>query len=529
MSKAKQLEKSRLMVYRPPAVLLALSLGFALSGCLTVGPDYEAPAVPVPDAWNEALLEDFTSETPMLEAWWAVFEDPQLEALVLRAGVSNRNVRVAAARIQEARALLGVADSQYWPQVGAFGGVYGTRVSEEILPGVTDPENTLFQVGVDVGWELDLFGRVRRSVESAEAGLEASMEDYRDIMVLLYAEVATAYIDVRSLQARIEYAEANAAAQEGTLRLTRDRNKAGLVPDLDVSQAELNVASTRSQIPSLRSQLKQTVNRLGVLLGVYPQGLYAELKASVPVPMPPDRVAVGLPAELLRQRPDVRSSERLLASQHARIGVAKAEFYPIFSLPGTFSLDAFDAGNLNGSALAYSLGPSFRWNLFSAGRVRNNVRAEEARTLQALHQYEQVVLEAVSEVESAMAALAEERVRYASLQQAVAAAERSVELVQTLYRGGLTNFQNVLDMERSLAQQQDALASSEGVMSKALIALYTALGGGWGEPTTDADREPLREEGTPSLQSSITPRPDPRAASASPPGNTSGSSRSTWC
>ena len=199
----------------------------------------------------------------------------------------------------------------------------------------------------------------------------------------------------------------------------------------------------------------------------------------------------------LRQRPDVRSTERLLASQHARIGVAKAEFYPIFSLPGTFTLDAFDAGNMSGDALAYTFGPSFRWNLFSAGRVRNNVRAEEARTVQALNQYEQVVLQAVSEVESTMATLAEERNRHTSLLEAVAAAQRSVELVRTLYRSGLTNFQNVLDMERSLAEQQDQLATNEGLISRALIGLYTALGGGWEqEPSPTSDDPGAGEAGT---------------------------------
>lgn len=472
--------RERISLFFGAGLSMAAALG--LTGCLTVGPDYEQPEVEAPDTWNQELMEDFTSDTPTLASWWSVFADPQLNELIVRAAESNRTLRIAAARVQESKALLGVADSQFWPQVSALGGVYGTRISEEttaVIPQGFSPENTLYQVGVDVGWELDLFGRVRRSVESASASLEVSMEDYRDTMVLLYAEVAAAYMDVRSLQARIEYARANAVAQRDTLQLTRDRNQAGLVPDLDVSQAQLNLARTESFIPALRSQLKRTVNRLGVLLGEYPASLYDDMMKSAPVPLPPAEVAIGLPADLLRQRPDVRSTERGLASQHARIGVAKAEFYPIFALPGTFTLDAFDAGNLNSGALAYTFGPTFRWNLFSAGRVRNNVRAEEARTVQALNQYEQVVLQAVSEVESAMAALAEERDRHARLLEAVAAAERSVELVRTLYKAGLTNFQNVLDMERSLAEQQDELATNEGLMSRALIGLYTALGGGW--------------------------------------------------
>ena len=247
-----------------------------------------------------------------------------------------------------------------------------------------------------------------------------------------------------------------------------------------MAQAERDLAVAEASLPSLRAALFAAMNRLGVLAGREPSALHELLAAPAPIPAVPEEVAVGLPAELLRQRPDIRQRERELAAQNARIGVAKAEYFPIFSLPGTFVLEAADAGNLfDGGSLAYSFGPQFRWNLFAGGRVRQNVRLEEARTKELLARYEQQVLQAVEEVETAMSDLAQERARQQKLNEAVAAAQRTMDMSMVLYRSGLTDFQNVLDAQRILIAQESDLAGSSGRMCAALVRVYKALGGGW--------------------------------------------------
>lgn len=463
------------------AAWVALSVLLAgLCGC-AVGPNYKQPEVSTPAAFQQAVPDSFTTGSSDLREWWAIFNDSLLESLVNRAATNNLDLRIAAARIDEARALRGVAKSGLAPQIDATGAAQVTRASEETtpLPAGFSPENEFYSIGGAASWELDVWGRVRRSIESATAGYEASIEEFRDIRVILYAEIAATYIQVRTLQKRIAYAETNALAQQGTLRLTMDLNEAGLVGNLDVSQATLNLERTRSAIPTFRANLAQAVNRLGVLLGEPPETLHAELGTVQPIPVPPDLVAVGVPADLLRQRPDLRRAERTLAAQTARIGVATAELYPQFSLPGTLALEALDPGNLNGSSLTYAFGPTLRWTLFSGGRIRNTIKIEEARTRQSLYAYEQAVLLALEDAEGAMVAFAQERDRHQRVLAARNAARNSVELVLDLYRGGLTQFQNVLDMERSLAQQDDELAVSRGFLAGDAVRIYRALGGGW--------------------------------------------------
>jgi len=314
----------------------------------------------------------------------------------------------------------------------------------------------------------------------------ASVEDYRDVLVVLYADVATNYVELRALQQRRAYAVSNVENQTGTLQLTIDRNRAGLAADLEVRQAELNVAETEAVIPLLEEGIARTIHRLGVLMGEPPNALYAELEESVPTPSASPNVEVGLPMNLLRQRPDVRGAERQLAAQTARIGVATADLYPRFSLVGTFALSATDAAEFfSRGSTRYGLGPTMQWNLFSGGRVRNLIDVEDARAQQALTRYEQTVLLALEDVENSMVAYEREQDRLEALERSVVAAQASVDLVKTLYRTGLTNFQNVLDMERSLFRQQDKFAASEGVVVQNLISLYRALGGGWDPALAD--------------------------------------------
>jgi multidrug efflux system outer membrane protein len=484
--------------------LLSAILAHALlSGC-KVGPDYTPPEAEMPDAWHQELTKGLAVGEANLQTWWTLLGDPVLDTLVQRAAQGNLDLQTAFARIVGARAALGVASGEKYPVIDAGGTAERFRFTEETTPFLPRGQNSkdnFFQTGLDASWEIDIFGRIRRSVESADATLEASVEAYRDVLVLLYADVAINYVEARALQERIRLAQANIEAQRATLQLVQDRFNAQLVGELDIRQAELNLANTESALPTLRILLTQTIHRLGVLLGERPSALHPTLSDRVPIPGTPPDIAVGLPADLLRQRPDIRQAERQLAAQTALIGVATADLYPRFSISGTLALESNQIGNLYdaSSSYAFGIGPSFRWNLFSGGRVRGNIRVEDARTEQALVAYEQTLLLALEDVENAMVAYVQEIDRRDVLTRSVDAAAKSVELVQTRYREGLTDFQNVLDTQRSLFQQQDQRAASQGQVTQNVIRIYKALGGGWSieeETTETADADGDTNEDT---------------------------------
>lgn len=458
---------------------LAAFIAILLGGCMSVGPDYQKPETPMPDQWHEAVQAEFKTGTPDLQTWWTVFGDETLDGLIAKAATNNLDLRVAAARIEQAAALRGVSASRYFPDI--VGGASASAVQStdaQTAPGA-DRRGDLYQAGLTMAWELDLWGRISRSVESADASLQATVEDYRDILVLLYADLAANYINVRTLQERIALAKNNLAGQEDTLELTRNRFDSGLVPALDVSQAELNRSRTASLIPPLRQSLIEAVNRLSVLTGEMPFALLDELGETQPIPTASAQIMIGLPADLLRQRPDIRRAERELASQTALIGARKAELYPTLTLPGSLTLESDDSGLFNSGNDAYSFGPQLRLNLFNGGRIRNQVDAEKAATKAALNNYQNTVLLALEEVENAMAGYANEKNRVQSLETAAASAQKSVQLVTELYKSGLTDFQNVLNMEQALLTQEDALASSKGLINTYLVGVYKALGGGW--------------------------------------------------
>jgi NodT family efflux transporter outer membrane factor (OMF) lipoprotein len=461
-----------------PALLL-------LQGCM-VGPDYVPPDTQMPDRWGQELSEGLSQGDADLRTWWTSLDDPTLDRLIERATSSNLDIKQAVARIRQARAQFGIATGEIAPSIDAEGQVQTSRVSNNVA-GVAPPQSrtdTFYSLGVDSSWEIDLWGRIRRNIESADASIGAQIEDYRDVLVVLYAEVADTYVQIRTLQARIVSALDNVRTQQGALELTVNRNRAGLAPDLDVRQAELNLATTQSFVPTLRAALAQNVNLLAVLLGAFPSALQAELAQDGPIPSPPSEVVVGLPTELLRQRPDIRQAERQLAAQTAQIGVATADLYPALSLSGAFAFESFSSSDLfQWKSRAFQFGPTVRWNIFDAGRIRNNILLQDAVTEESLASYEQTVLSAVEEVESAMAAYVQEVQRREALQRSVTAARASVSLVDTLYRSGLTDFQNVLDTQRSQFSQEDALAESRGLVTQNLIQLYQALGGGWGPAT----------------------------------------------
>lgn len=462
-----------------------------LFGC-KVGPDYERPDLQLPNGWNQEFSGQSGQTTDQLHQWWRLLDDPVLDGLIEQVGQANLDVQAAMMRVAESRALRDFAAGRSSPQVDAIASYSRSRNSGSThfaFPGMpTDPYD-LHAAGFDAAWEIDLFGQIKRSIESSQAALEASIDDYHDVLRSLFAEVARNYVELRTTQTRIQYALQNIEVQKETVKLAQGRFEAGLSPELDVAQSKMNLNNTRSEVPALHLAEIQTINRIAVLLGQYPQSLQTKLKAGNSIPTPAEPIALGLPADLLRRRPDIRRAERELAAQTARIGVATADLYPAFSLTGTFTFQAEDLRDVGrSSSQAYSFGPGFRWHLLSGDRVRSNIQREEALTEQARLRYEQTVLSAVEEVENAMASFIQESKRRISLQSSVYESERSVKLVRELYTNGLADFQNVLDMQRTLWMQQDRLAASRGQVVLNLIRIYKAVGGGWPLDRTELER-----------------------------------------
>ena len=457
----------------------------------------------MPDVWYEEITYGLNDGTANLQTWWTVFKDPVLNDFIIKARDGNYDIKSAVARVNQARAQLYFAAGEYLPAIEGQGSIERSRSSEGLQLSVPSPQtrtDTFIDLGVGASWEIDLWGRIARSVESAEASYEASVENYRDALVVLFAEVASNYVQVRTLQSRIEIALQNIELQNNTLKLTEDRFDAGISSLLDVRQAELNLATTESTVPQLQASLDQAINRIGVLLGKDPGTLQAELSKPSSIPVPPDDIAIGLPAELLRQRPDIRQAEREVAAQTAQIGVASSELYPQFSLFGTLALQAVDSVSFfKASNITFGFGPQVVWRIFEGGRLRYDIKIQELVAENLIYQYQNTVLLALEEVENSMVAYVQEINRYKSLGKSVSAADGAVGLVRTLYIEGLTDFLNVLDTQRALFQQQDQLAESKGDIVQNLINLYKSLGGGW---SPESDKELYSQDNFKDTQSS---------------------------
>ena len=454
----------------------------SLSGCKFVGRDYEAPQVAAPDAWNQRIVGSPVGVLAV-DYWWKQFEDESLNQLIDVAIESNKSLAIAYERVVQARSARQISNSALFPTINGTGGMRRERTSENV--GVSKAaggggSETFYAAGADLTWELDVLGGVRRSIESADAGLQAVEENYRDFMVLLIAEVARNYLDVRTVEERIILAQQNIENQKGSLKVANDRFNAGLAPKQDTTQAQTNLSDTQAFLPQLRQQRTTTVNRLAILLGGYSPTVEKLLGKHAMIPMPPQGTEIETPAEVLRARPDIRAAERQLAAQHARVGVAEADLYPRFALNGNFALLSNESGNVfESGSRAYGFGPAFRWNLFSARRVRSQVDIEESRTREAYLEYENAVLGAVEEVETSMSGIANERDRLQSLKLGSASAKETVSLVKDNYSKGLVDFQNVLDAERTATRVEDSYAVSQGLLAQAYINLYSALGGGY--------------------------------------------------
>ncbi|MBK8178767.1 MAG: efflux transporter outer membrane subunit [Planctomycetes bacterium] len=496
-----------------PASWSALLAATALAACTTVGEDYEAPVRALPESFRAPADSGLDSSAAQSAQWWTRFADPVLDQLIERATRGNLDLRESYARLAEARALRGVSAAERFPTLDAKGSYVRRGESDNTPFGSFVPDNGTFTVGVDAAWEVDLWGRVRRSVEAADASLEASLEDVRAVGLSVCAEVALNYVELRSFQRRLEIAQSNVSLQEQTLQLVQGRFEAGLVGEHDVAQAMTNVESTRSRLPSLEVGLRSAENRLARLAGEAPGAPQAPggpgaagsasvallLAAARPIPVPPLRFAVGVPADLLRRRADVRRAERQLAAEHARIGVSEGELYPRLAISGELGLasDTFSKWFESDSTL-FGIGPSLRWNVFDAGRLKHRVAAQEARTEQARLRWERAVLVAVEETENALVGFVREQTRRSSLLRAADQARRAVGLARAQYREGLSDFQSVLTSERAVADLEDELASSDAAIASQFVVLYKALGGGW---------EPAPEPGTAALPD---PAPAPR-------------------
>lgn len=464
------------------AALRVFNAGLALllilaSGC-AVGPDYARPDVPVPTQWDEHAPG--VSRAPAdLGAWWQTLGDEELDSLIGRALAGNLDLRQAVSRVDEARALYQVSAAAQFPLIDSNGNVTYERGSENgLIPGgeaVTD-----YNVGLSASWEVDIFGRVRRSVEAAGATVQATEEQRRDVLVSVCAEVANTYVNIRTLQKRLQVNYSNLDSQGQIVELTRVRFEGGLASGLDVAQAESVYAETRTGIPNLERQLEEQLNGLSVLLGEAPGSVHNELSPPAPIPTPPATLGAGLPVDLVRQRPDIREAERQLAAQTARIGVATADLYPRFVLLGTFGFDATDFATMfNGGSRTFTVGPAVRWNVFDAGRIRGFIHAEEARTAQALDFYELTILRGLLEVENALVAYARLRDEKGAVTDAVRAATVALDLATDLYKDGVVDFQNVLDAQRTVLRFQETLAITDGNITQSIVQLYRALGGGW--------------------------------------------------
>lgn len=466
------------MARRPSLRMGLLMAALAgLTGCISIGPDYEPPELNAPAAWTGGVGAA-AQDKVTLGIWWQEFADPVLNGLVADALAANPDLATAQAQLREARAQLASSASSLGPQLDASASGTRSQSSEETSTGAVRDS---YSIGLDASWEADIFGANRRGVEAAEADLEASQESLRDVQVSIVAEVVLAYIDLRVAEARTAITEANIQSQSETYDLAVFRQQAGLVSELDVLQARTDLDSARAGLPNLRTTAATARNRLAVLLNRSPGELTDRLATATPaVPQLAREVAMGIPADTLRQRPDVRAAERQLAGQTARLGAAEAARYPSLRLSGSIGLDALTIAALQGaSAGAWSLMATISAPIFHSGQLDANVEIADAQLEQARIAYRKSVLTALEDVENALVTLSNALERQDRLAEAAQSAREANDLAEQRYSGGLIDFLTVLDSQRTLRNLEDTLATNAGNVATAQAQLYKALGGGW--------------------------------------------------
>lgn len=493
------------------ALLVGL-IGLHLGAC-AIGPDFEQPQAPVAEQWLNAEHPNLDVQTDVDHSqWWEQFNDPVLTTLIENAFAQNLNLQIAGLRILEARAQLGIAQGQQYPQTQQLegGALYNNLSKNAINVAAADRRFWSFNLGFDAAWELDFWGRFRRGTESAQANFGAALTNYDDILISLTAEVANVYTNLRVLQERLAIAEHNVKTQQRSYEIADVRYRYGAVTELDPMQALTLLRNTEATIPALQTAIKQNRYALSILLGMPPGNLEQLLKVDTPsIPMAPTKLALGIPAELLLRRPDVRLAEFQAAAQSAKIGIAKAELFPRFILLGSVGFESSDKGSFrsngahlsdlfDGSSFTWFVGPSVNWNILNYGRILNDVRVQDARLQETIVNYQNSVLIAAREVEDGVAGFlgAQDEVKF--LGESVEAARRAVELAQIQYRDGAVDYTRVLDTQENLLLQHDKLTERKGQINTSLISVYKALGGGWqlrqGQPFVPSDiKKQMRE------------------------------------
>ncbi|MCE9620568.1 MAG: efflux transporter outer membrane subunit [Planctomycetes bacterium] len=465
---------------------------FLAAGCM-VGPDFEAPKTTEEKTWaglSPAVTDAALTNKPVageadISQWWTNFNDPILTSLIERADADNQTLASAEARIRAARARRAIAIGGLFPVVDAFGtAAHSPNFTSTTQP--YSPGTDLFAAGFDASWELDIFGRIRRRIESTEAELNAAIYEMRDVRVTLAAEVATSYSLLRTAQEQLRILRSNLATQDDALKLTTKLYEAGITGLLDVSNARAQVEQTRSRIPIFESLVRESIYTLDVLIGKDPRTLLAELEPSGPMLTVPKEIPVGLPSDLLKRRPDIRRAESQLHAATARIGIAVADQFPTVSLTGALGTQSTNGYNMVSLATTYwSVGANATWTIFDGGRLQANVLLQKALTDAAIADYRQQVLVAFRDVEVALVNFSQEQSRRDSLRHSTEAFTEAVSLATELYKAGRTDFLNVLAAQRSMLDTQEALAQSERAIADDLIALYKALGGGWGKDSSN--------------------------------------------
>jgi NodT family efflux transporter outer membrane factor (OMF) lipoprotein len=465
------------------------------SGCTMVGPDFVKPEAPLQKEWIETGSAEIKTEASDYKNWWAVFNDPVLNDLVEAAYQQNLTLQISGLRILQARAQLGVVVGNLYPQLQQGRGAAGYSSISENAPNSLNADDSYWQynAGFDATWELDIWGKYRRAVESGMANLETSIANYDDVLVSLTAEVARTYVLLRTFEERLEIAGENVKIQQRSLHIAEVRFEAGAVTELDVAQAKSLLSNTQASIPRFEAGIRQTKNALAILLGKLPGEIDDMISGARLIPKAPPEVVVDIPAELMRRRPDIRLAEYQIATQSPLIGVSKAELFPAFQLFGSIGLatstsrntkaggpGGSDFGDLFSSdSLEFFGGPSFTWNLFNYGRIKNRVRTEDARLQQLAVNYTDTVLRAHQEVEDSLVGFLRKQQEAGYLLDSVKASQRSVDLSMLQYKEGMVDYQRVLDTQRSLSDQQDFWTATRGEVILNLVSLYKALGGGW--------------------------------------------------
>ena len=472
-----------------PLVFLAATYLLA-AGCTTVGPDFEKPEAAVADNWSSADEPEVSTEEADYQEWWQVFSDPVLTQLIETAYQQNLSLQIAGLRILEARAQLGIAVGLQYPQSQSVSaGVTRSRSSENappfsnLPPGISsqiDPTVSVWDLSFDAAWEADVWGRFKRGIEAADAGLAANMLNYDAVLVTLTGDIAAVYTQIRTIEERLAYLKTNVELQKQSVELATARFRLGATSELDVQQALSLLHGTESLIPVLELGLGQAKNILSLLLGMPPGDVDTLLGGSGTIPVAPAEVAVGIPADLIRRRPDVRAAEMAAAAQSAVIGVSQADLYPHFVLAGSLGVagdsfsDQFESGSRRGF-----ITPFFRWDIFNYGRIKNNVRVQDARFEQLVVVYQNSVLNAAREVEDGLLGYLRRQEQVGYLDDGVAASAKAAELALKQYEYGAVDYTRVLNTQTALLGQQDSLAAARGQVVISLVSVYKALGGGW--------------------------------------------------